>query len=129
MWWGFDGSQGLSSMEVYIPELDDSQVEPWSSGADLPASRYDMGVAGLGNMIHVVGGEIGEGGSQASLVYSPQDGIWQEFDSPTEDSISNIGLVPLETHLYLVGGELNGDIFPESFAYQAIYTFVMPIIR
>ena len=126
---GFDGSQGLSSMEVYIPELDGSQVEPWSSSADLPASRYDMGVAGLGNMIHVAGGEIGEGGSQASLVYSPQDRIWQEFDSPTEDSILNIGLVPLETHLYRVGGEIKGDISPKSFAYQAIYTFVMPIIR
>lgn len=126
---GYDGAAGLSSMEVYIPELDDLQTDPWAEAVDLPASRYGMGVAGLGNMIHVVGGEIGEGGSQSSLVYSPQEGIWQEFDSPTTESITNFGLVPLDTHLYLVGGELDEVISEKSIAYQAIYTFVMPIIR
>jgi len=126
---GYDGDKGLSSMEVYIPELDDLQTDPWSDGTELPASRYGMGVAGLGNMIHVVGGEIGEGGSQSSMVYSPTEGIWQEFDSPTTESITNIGLLPLETHLYLVGGELDEGISGKSIAYQAIYTFVMPIIR
>ncbi|GAF85236.1 unnamed protein product, partial [marine sediment metagenome] len=83
---GYDGDKGLSSMEVYIPELDDLQSNPWSKGTDLPVSRFGMGVAGLGNMIHVVGGKIGEGGSQSSMVYSPQEGIWQEFDSPTTES-------------------------------------------
>jgi len=126
---GYDGETGLSSMEVYIPELDDLQTNPWSIGTDLPASRYGMGVAGLGNMIHVVGGEIGVGGSQSSMVFSPQEGIWQEFDSPPNEPIRNIGLVPLETHLYLVGGELDEGISGKNIAYQAIYTFVMPIIR
>jgi hypothetical protein len=88
-----------------------------------------MGVAGLGNMIHVVGGEIGEGGVQSSLVYSPQDGIWQEFDSPGAETITHIGLVPLETHLFMVGGESERGISQKNTAYQAIYTFVMPIIR
>lgn len=88
-----------------------------------------MGVADLGNMIHVVGGVIAEDGTQSSLVFSPQDGIWQEYDSPTDGTIHNFGLVPLETHLYLVGGELNQQVSAENLAYQAIYTFVMPIIR
>jgi len=35
----------------------------------------------------------------------------------------------LDTHLYLVGGELDEVISKKSIAYQAIYTFVMPIIR
>lgn len=126
---GYDGSTGLASVEVYIPELDGSTVNPWSRSIDLPASRYGMGVADLGNMIHVVGGVIAEDGTQSSLVFSPQDGIWQEYDSPTDGTIHNFGLVPLETHLYLVGGELNQQVSAENLAYQAIYTFVMPIIR
>lgn len=126
---GYDGSNGLSSVEVYIPELDGSDVDPWSRSIDLPASRYGMGVAGLGNMIHVVGGVIEGDGGQTSLVFSPQDGIWQEYDSPTDGPIHNFGLVPLETHLYLVGGEVEERISAENLTYQAIYTFVMPIIR
>jgi hypothetical protein len=126
---GYDGSQALSSMEIYIPELDGSQIDPWSEGTDLPSGRFGMGVAELGNMIHVVGGEAGDDSVPASLVYSPQDGIWQEFENPTQGSISSIGLVPLETHLYLVGGQLDGTISGNNIAYQAIYTFVMPIIR
>ena len=126
---GYDGRDSLSSMEIYIPELDGTEVDPWSLGPALPASRYQMGVAGLGNMIHVVGGEIGAGGAQSSILFSPQDQIWQEFDSPTDSSITGLGLVPLESHLFLVGGEINEQISAKSIAYQAIYTFVMPIIR
>ncbi len=126
---GYDGRSGLASVEVYVPELEGSQIGPWSEGVDLPSGRYGMGVAGLGNMIHVVGGEIDGSESQGSLVFSPQDGIWQEFDSPALDSISNPGLIPWETHLYLVGGEIGAELSPKNIAYQAIYTFVMPIIR
>ena len=126
---GYDGSQALSSMEIYIPELDGSQINPWSEGPDLPSGRFGMGVTELGNMIHVVGGEVGQDRLPTSLVYLPQDGIWQEFENPTPDTISNIGLVPLETHLYLVGGQSDGQISGNNIAYQAIYTFVMPIIR
>ena len=126
---GYDGRKGLTSIEVYIPEMEDSDADPWSEAVSLPASRYGMGVAGLGNMIHVVGGEVGEGGSQSSLVYSPQDGVWQEFDSPDVKTLTNLGLVPLDTQLYLIGGQLGDDPTTKNSAYQAIYTFVMPIIR
>ncbi len=126
---GYDGRKGLTSIEVYIPEMDETDADPWSEAFPLPASRYGMGVAGLGNMIHVVGGEVGEGGSQSSLVFSPQDGVWQEFDSPEAKTLTNLGLVPLETQLYLMGGQLGDDPTTKNSAYQAIYTFVMPIIR
>lgn len=126
---GYDGRKGLTSIEVYIPEMEDTDAGPWSEAVPLPASRYGMGVVGLGNMIHVVGGQVGEGGSQSSLVYSPQDGIWQEFDSPNAKTLTNLGLVPLDTQLYLMGGQLGDDPTTKNSAYQAIYTFVIPIIR
>ena len=125
---GYDGTGGLDFNEVFIPELEGSVDGPWYSAESLPNSRFGMGIAGLGNMIHVVGGEIGEGGSQSSLVYSPQEDIWQEFDSPTEKSLANFGLVPLDTQLYVVGGELGDELTAINAAYQAIYTFVIPII-
>jgi N-acetylneuraminic acid mutarotase len=126
---GFDGRRGLTSVEVYIPEIEDSDADPWGEAVPLPASRYGMGVVGLGNMIHIVGGEVGAGGSQSSLVYSPQDGIWQEFDSPDAKTVTSLGLVPLDTQLYLIGGQIGEGPTARNSAYQAIYTFVMPIIR
>lgn len=126
---GFDGRIGLDLNEIYVPELEGSESGPWTAAQSLPASRYSMGVAGLGNLVHVVGGEIGAGGSEASLVYSPQEDIWQEFDSPNDDSLVNFGLVPLESQLYIVGGKLGEDLTSVSSAYQALYTFVIPIIR
>lgn len=126
---GYDGRKGLTSIEVYIPEMEDTDADPWSEAVALPASRYGMGVAGLGNMIHVVGGELEEGDSQSSLVYSPQDGIWQEFDSPDAKTLTNSGLVPLDTQLYLMGGQIGDAPTTKNSAYQAIYTFVIPIIR
>jgi DNA-binding CsgD family transcriptional regulator len=126
---GYDGRKGLTSIEVYIPEMEDTAADPWSEAVALPAGRYGMGVAGLGNMIHVVGGELEEGVSQSSLVYSPQDGVWQEFDSPDGKTLTNLGLVPLDTQLYLMGGQIGDDPTTKNSAYQAIYTFVIPIIR
>lgn len=125
---GYDGTGGLDLNEVFIPELEGSVDGPWNSAESLPNSRFGMGIAGLGNMVHVVGGENGEGGSQSSLVYSPQEDIWQEFDSPSEKSLANFGLVPLDTQLYVVGGELGDELTAINAAYQAIYTFVIPII-
>lgn len=126
---GYDGKKGLSSMEIYIPELENSEVSPWKESVPLPTSRYGMGVVGLGNMIHIVGGEIGKGGSQSSLVYLPQDRVWQEFESPEQQALTNFGLVPMETQLYSVGGQLGENLTAKNSEYQALFTFVMPIIR
>ncbi len=126
---GFDGNTALDLNQVFIPELDGSEAGPWNTAESLPAGRYSMGVAGLGNMVYAVGGVIEEGGLHTSLLYSPQENIWQEFDSPNDDTLENFGIVPLDNQLYVMGGKLGDDLTAINQAYQAVYTIVIPIIR
>ncbi|UCD98411.1 MAG: hypothetical protein JSV42_15880 [Chloroflexota bacterium] len=126
---GYDGNEILSLTEIYIPEMEGTEGNPWSVGTSLPSGRYHMGIAGLGNLVHIVGGITASESEQTALVYSSQDGVWQEFSSPNKEPLTGLGLVPFDTQLFMMGGQLGDKPTGNNSAYQAIYTFVIPIIR
>ncbi len=121
---GYNGKQVLAVNEEYLPERDS-----WSRRAPLPAGRYAIGAASIADMIYVIGGE-GETDSAPlpPLQYLHQQDKWQAFENPFQQQWSHLGLVPLQTQLYGVGGRWNGIPTAQNLSYQAIYTIMIPIV-
>jgi DNA-binding CsgD family transcriptional regulator/N-acetylneuraminic acid mutarotase len=126
---GYDGEKALLTNEIYTPDLEDNTKSPWEIGESLPDPRYAMGVASLVDTLHVFGG-IGESGEPLpSLEYSNSLRSWETYQSPFKGQWSQLGLVPVGTNLYLVGGDINGLPTGINLTYQAIYTINIPIVR
>ena len=122
---GYDGKQALTVNEEYLPERDS-----WLRPAPLPAGRYAMGATSIADIIYAVGG-VGEKGSAPlpPLQYIHQQDQWQAFEGPlSQQEWSHLGLVPLQTQLYGVGGRRNGAPAAQNLSYQAIYTILIPIV-
>ena len=119
---GYDGTQALDTNAAYLPSRD-----AWQQRAPLPARRYAMGVASLADFIYAIGG-IGDNGSTLPpLQYVHQQDQWQTFENPPFLEWSYLGLVPLQTRLYAMGGHQNGIPVLQNLSYQAIYTIVIPV--
>jgi hypothetical protein len=126
---GYNGKQALSANEEYVPERDRGTENPWNIRAPMPNVRYSMGVASVAGIVHLVGG-TGDGKEVLlPLDYFAQLDKWQPFESPTGHEWSNLVLVPTDTHIYALGGRLEGALTVQNLAYQAIYTIIIPAIR
>jgi N-acetylneuraminic acid mutarotase len=121
---GYNGTEALAGNEEYLPNSDS-----WSQRAPLPTGRYAMGVAAIADIIYTVGGE-GENGSSPlpPLQYVHQQDQWQSLENPFPQQWSHLGLVPLQTLLYGVGGRWNGIPAARNLSYHAIYTIMIPIV-
>ncbi|MCX7840969.1 MAG: LuxR C-terminal-related transcriptional regulator [Anaerolineae bacterium] len=126
---GFDGQAALDVNEVYSPERDDGSENPWETRAALPEGRYGMGVAGVSNLVYVIGGEGDKGNALAALQYLPEENRWITFDSPFPKSWVYPSLLPLGTHIYGIGGKIGNAPTGQNIAYQAIFTILVPIVR
>ncbi len=126
---GFDGEKALSTNEVYSPDLEDGISSPWELDQPLPNSRYAMGVASLADRIYVVGGESGEEETLGFMELSTDSENWEVFSEIINADWSHLGVVPVGTHLYLIGGELDGNLTNQNLAYQVLYTIAIPIVR
>jgi DNA-binding CsgD family transcriptional regulator len=126
---GFDGNAPLSANESYLPGVDNGGDNPWTSNAPLPDGRYAMGVAGLADIVHVMGGQGNSDANTNTLEFFPQKDVWQTLESSIPQTWSSIALVPLETRLFVIGGRTGGNPTSQNLAYQAIYTIAIPIVR
>ena len=126
---GFDGKKALAVNETYLPERDLAGEISWSKAKALPQARYAMGIASLADIVHVVGGKGDKGVVLTPLDYFPQSDEWQMIQSPFQETWSSLGLVPLETRLHAVGGELDGKPTGMTLSYQAIYTISIPLVH
>ena len=126
---GYDGKKALATNEIYIPDLEESENSPWEIGEPLPNPRYAMGVASLADTIYVIGGVSDRDEALGYIELSSQSSEWKDFGETFETGWSHLGIVPVGTHLYLAGGELDGVLTNQNLAYQAIYLINLPVIR
>jgi DNA-binding CsgD family transcriptional regulator/N-acetylneuraminic acid mutarotase len=126
---GYDGEKALSTNEVYSPDLEDGTGSPWELDQPLPTSRYAMGVASLADRIYVVGGETNQEETLEFMELSTESDNWEVFSELVDADWSHLGAVPVGTHLYLIGGELDGNLTNQNLAYQVLYTIAIPIVR
>ena len=125
---GFDGETALSSNDVYTPELDYQGGSPWGEAEPLPEPRYAMGIASVADIIHIVGG-IGDDTGEFGLQYFPQQDSWQLISAPFQDRWSRMGMIGIESNLFILGGQVNESITDQFYSFQAIYSIVLPIIQ
>jgi DNA-binding CsgD family transcriptional regulator/N-acetylneuraminic acid mutarotase len=125
---GFDGEKPLSVNELYLP-ANEGGGSPWEIAEPLPSPRYRMGVASLADIIHVIGGIGIDNTAQSSLQFPPQTQEWESYDNPLTGTWSQMGIGAAGTHIYVVGGELNGAPTTNNLSYQAIYLVNFPVVR
>ena len=126
---GFNQEGMLDVNAVYQPGQEGELGGPWSTASPLPEARYAMGVASVADIIHIIGG-IGEVDTDLySMVYFPNSDKWEKFSNPFTGIWSKLGLVPLESRLYALGGLLNDTITNQNLVYQAIYTVLFPVVK
>lgn len=123
---GNDGEKPLAVNEVYQPDLDIETGLGWSEAAAMPTPREGMGVAGVADIIHVIGGQ-GSDGEFTSLGYIPENDAWQPIEAYDELG-SQMGVAGLGEYLYVIGGRLEDHPVDTALAYRAIYTVSIPVI-
>ena len=119
---GYDGKHAQNANAAYLPSRD-----AWSQRAPLPAWCYGMGVTSIADFIYVVGGIGVANSALPPLQYSLQQNQWQIFQEPISKPWSYLGLVPLNTRLYSIGGRLRKLPIAQNLSYQANYTIYFPI--
>lgn len=122
---GYDGKHILAVNEIYAPDQEGVGEKPWSEGAPIPQGRYAMGVASVADIIHMMGGKGEESQAFFPLEYFPQRDEWENFDSPVIQTWSYLGLVSMETQIYMIGGVINDKPTDQNLAYQAIFTVII----
>jgi DNA-binding CsgD family transcriptional regulator len=126
---GYDGTNALTVNEIYTPERDDGLHHPWEKGAAMPIGRYGMGITSIADIIYIVGGEGVNWQDLPPLEYSPQFDRWQQLQNPFSFQWSKLGLISMETHLYALGGTIEGAPSGKNVSYQVIYTISIPLVR
>jgi DNA-binding CsgD family transcriptional regulator len=122
---GFDGKNMLDENLMYQPDIDHAGENPWLNGNLLPAPRQEMGAAALGDLVLLIGGK---GKDTGPLQYSADSGQWQKLTEAFPDKWTGFGLTPLGTQVFLLGGEIDGEITGRNLVYQAIYTMSIPLV-
>ncbi|MBN1147486.1 MAG: hypothetical protein JXA78_09530 [Anaerolineales bacterium] len=125
---GLDGKGALQTNEMYRPDLSASQTDAWSAVKPIPEPVYAMGVANLGDIMYVVGGEGDLEREYPALAYFERSDEWRIIDKPSTPLGSHLGATVFEVYLYVFGGNIDGVPTPNNMAYQAIYTISFPII-
>ncbi len=126
---GYDGKTALDSNLIYMPDREAEYPSQWLEGEPMPVGRYGMGVAGLADIIEVVGGIQNNGKKPSSLTYLAIKNTWQDFRLFSEGATAHFGLVPLGNLIFIVGGEMENQPTNQMMSYQAIYIVTFPIIR
>jgi N-acetylneuraminic acid mutarotase len=126
---GFDDNKALAVNEVYYPERDNVGANPWSEGTPLPDGRYGMGIVSIADIIYVLGGKSSEENQLQTLQYSSQEEEWELISSSDSETWVFLGLIPIQTELFAIGGVLNNELTERNISHKVIYTINLPLIR
>jgi DNA-binding CsgD family transcriptional regulator len=138
-----DKGQPLADHQVYLPARDLmggsaategalTSVAPtsvaWETLAPMPAARYGMGAVSLAGLVFVMGGQ-GSVSAMLPLEYLPGDDRWMELGSPPQPNGVFLSVLPVQTRLHLIGGEISGQLTARHQSYQAVFTILMPVVQ
>jgi DNA-binding CsgD family transcriptional regulator len=125
---GFDGQRALEEVEIFLPELMNGDESPWSVGKPLSEGRYQFGISSLADIIYVFGG-LGDSISQENAFKSLSlNNNWIPIAAEVDYPWTSMGLVPIETKIFILGGKINDEPSASLLEYQAIYTILIPMI-
>ncbi len=119
----------VDSVYVYNPSLDISDQNSWSEVSALENPRANMAVVSLADLIYIFGGAQSSTDEYFGYQYSPSDDIWQPIESPMESGLSGLGAEAVDTYIYLFGGSIASRQMSSFYAYKAIYTIAIPVLR
>ena len=125
---GFDGDNALKDVSVYMPSLENSSDDPWSSTEPMPEARYAMGAVELTDAIFVIGGINEQEQELAPVRYSTQEHSWMKLVDQESEPRAYLGLAALGPKIYAIGGEINKIPSNLTYAYQAIFVVVLPVV-
>jgi hypothetical protein len=100
----------LATVEVY-----DTATDTWARGPDLPVAVNHAMAATLDGVLHIAGGNDGDGPS--AQVARLEGDRWRTL-APLPEGRSAGGLVALEGRLYLVGGVVEGGLAADTQVYD-----------
>lgn len=124
------GREGpLDHVDIFYPPNQAKPNGEWKTSGILPEVRQDFDALGLADMIFIVGGTDREGKPLPNWLFFPERGEWQEFNTPIETPWQDVGIVGSGTHIYCSGGRSGEEFLNDVFAFQAIYTASLPIVR
>jgi DNA-binding CsgD family transcriptional regulator len=121
---GWDGEQALDKNESYTPTKDLEGENAWEIERELPESGYSLGVESMAGMVFVVA-------DSGVWQYSVGSENWNLDDSQTLFKYNyGSGYSSLESYLFVIGGsDSENNKSNRVSRYQAIYSFVLPIIK
>lgn len=121
---GWDGEKALNSNESYSPTRDVQGDEAWQEESELPEAGFGIGVGSLADMVFVVGPD-------GVWQYTTGSGSWYYDESEIPFDLNNeFGFSILESYIFIIGGKTtNDENVSNVYRYQAIYSFVLPIIK
>lgn len=125
---GRNETGALTTCEYYHPSRDIAGQNPWSRCSSLPQPMYRMGAAVVADIIILIGG-VGDNDLSISYQFVPQTGVWQQVSLANYPDWISPRLIPLGSHLFLVGGELDGNVTAKASYYQMTFRIVLPIFR
>ncbi|OJX46994.1 MAG: hypothetical protein BGO78_15985 [Chloroflexi bacterium 44-23] len=113
----------------FFPQRKLNGDDPWEEAKAMPFARYGMGISVLADMVYIAGGTNETGEPLPIVQYLPVSDEWVEIDQPPQPIGAFPAVLPSETRLYIIGGELDDTIQTDNQVYQAVYTILVPVIR
>ncbi|HUM71634.1 MAG TPA: kelch repeat-containing protein, partial [Chloroflexota bacterium] len=116
---GYDGEDTLAVCEQFSP-----QTGIWQNCPDMLRPRSRAGAATILNKLYVVGGEqsAGEPASFSEL-FDPVGQQWTILNTPVlagAKTWANFGVAYVETRLYMLGGQQDGNMMADSYQYSPL---------
>ena len=126
---GYDGQKAYADTLVYQVEQSGLNQQQWSSLSEMPEGRFSMAATNIADIIFMVGGTNILGQSLASQEYFPLTDEWLTFQQLSPNAWTDLSVVPIGSHVFILGGKIDGEPTDQALSYQAIFTLAIPIVR
>lgn len=126
---GVNDQGAQSTHYLFFPQRLMDGKNAWENASPLPQARYGMGICVLADMVYIAGGSDELGSRLPVIQYLPLSDQWMEIDQPLQDIGLYPAVLPYETRLYVMGGEVGDELRDDNQVYQAVYTILVPVIR